>query len=137
MPVFDSAGRYILFFQPSFFIKISRFKNYMFFLLFYMFKLLFLKTFLKWGKASFLYILPSFFQKYVFPSLILLFSQTFNTSCRTKCMVGCFYFDDGTQWTALGLTCSKRSLSNFIIISIAVDRFWPKKSAFDEKIACH
>ena len=27
----------------------------MFFLLFYMFKLLFLKTFLKWGKASFLY----------------------------------------------------------------------------------
>ena len=30
----------------------------------------------------FLYILPSFFQKYVFPSLILLFSQTFNTSSQ-------------------------------------------------------
>ena len=60
------TGRYIFFFQPSFFIKISRFKNYMFFLLFYMFKLLFLKTFLKWGKASFFIYTSFFFSKICF-----------------------------------------------------------------------
>ena len=48
---------------------------------FYVYFLLFFKNHLKWGKTIFFYVyfllflcvFPSFFQKYVFPSLILLF----------------------------------------------------------------
>ena len=53
----------------------------MFFLLFYMFKLLFLKTFLKWGKASF-FIYTSFFFCIYF--LFFIYTSFFNPSIFTN-----------------------------------------------------